>query len=103
MADAMIPMSMRIQVKYYGVAREVVGKLDETVELESGSTVMDLIFHLIDIHGESFERYIFDGNGKIMDYFRFVVNDYDIMVRNKHVTILKDGDRVLVLPPIGGG
>jgi molybdopterin synthase sulfur carrier subunit len=103
MGIAMIPMSMRIQIKYYGVAREVSGKLDETVELRSGSTIMELIYHLIEIHGDRFERYIFDDHGKIMDYLRFVVNEDDIMVRNKHATMLKDGDRVLVLPPIGGG
>jgi hypothetical protein len=43
---------MKVQVKYYGVAREASGKREETVELNEGSSVMNLIKYIVEKYGE---------------------------------------------------
>jgi molybdopterin synthase sulfur carrier subunit len=95
-------LTLRIKVKYYEIARVVSGKREEFIELEEGSTIDNLIDFLIYKY-EEIQKYIYDEEGEFLDYLRFIVNNVDIMSLKKQCTMLKDGDLVLVLPPIGGG
>jgi molybdopterin synthase sulfur carrier subunit len=94
--------ALRIKVKYYEIAREVSGRREEIVELEEGSDIKNLIDFLVYKY-EEIQKFIYDEEGVFLDYLRFIVNNLDIMSLKKQCTVLKDGDLVLVLPPIGGG
>ena len=39
----------------------------------------------------------------LIDYLMFSINDADIRSLDGFDTVLRGGDRVLVMPPIGGG
>ena len=93
---------MRVRVRYYAVAREAAGKSDEAVSLPEGSTMLDLVKALVGLHGP-LEEYAFDGDGRPLDYLMFSVNDVDISGLGGFRTVLRDGDTVRVMPPIGGG
>ena len=94
---------MRVKVRYYSMARDAAGKRVEDVILPGGSTVLDLIHVLIDLYGPAFRGYVYDDEGRLLDYLMFSVNDVDIVGLDGFETTLRDGDTVRVLPPIGGG
>jgi len=81
---------VKLQLLYFGIVRERLGRRDESREIGSGATVGDLLAELAESHG------IFAlGAGSI----RIAVNrEY---VEKDHV--LADGDEVAVIPPVAGG
>jgi molybdopterin converting factor subunit 1 len=81
---------MKLQLLYFGIVREKLGRREEAREMASGATVGDLLEDLAGTHG------IFSlGAGSI----RIAVNrEY---VEKDHV--LADGDEVAVIPPVAGG
>lgn len=94
---------MRVQIRYYAMARDAAGKRDEDVTLPEGSTVLDLVNVLIRLYGPAFKGLVYDDGGRLLDYLMFSVNDVDIMGLEGFETTLRDGDTVRVMPPIGGG
>lgn len=94
---------MEVELRYYAMVRDSSGKRSETLSLPGGATVMDLVNHLIGLYGDRFRGYVFDDEGMLIDYLMFSVNDVDVRSLDGFDTVLRDGDRVLVMPPIGGG
>jgi len=94
---------LEVELRYYAMVRDAAGKRDETLSLPDGATVKDLINHLIALYGDRFRGYVYDDDGRPLDYLMFSVNEVDIRSLNGFDTVLRDGDRVLVMPPIGGG
>ncbi|MGB9718940.1 MAG: MoaD/ThiS family protein [Thermoproteota archaeon] len=80
---------MRILVKYFASYREAVGKYEEELELEPGSTV-----------GEAIEKIV-------AKYPRIELDKEAILVLNQKIVRsdqeVKDGDVLAVFPPLGGG
>jgi molybdopterin synthase sulfur carrier subunit len=93
---------VRIRVRYYAVARDAAGKRDEVISLPEGSTVLGLVHALVMLHGR-LREYVYDDKGRPMDYLMFSVNEVDIVGLEGFETVLRDGDTVRVMPPIGGG
>lgn len=81
---------MQINVLYFGIVRERLGRGEETMDLEEGSAVSDLLAVLETRHG-SLEKGV--------DSLRIAVNreyvDSDCL--------LCDNDEVAVIPPVSGG
>jgi molybdopterin synthase sulfur carrier subunit len=94
---------MKVHVKYYAMVRNATGKKEETIELDNGSKVRDLLNIIVNRYGEALRRYLYSGEAQRIDYLMITVNDVNTMSLNKHDTILHDGDTVMLLPPIGGG
>jgi len=92
-----------VELRYYAMIRDAAGKRAETLSLLDGATVMDLINHLIGLYGDPFRGYVHDDEGRLLDYLMFSVNEVDIRSLAGFDTVLRDGDRVFVMPPIGGG
>ena len=93
---------MEVELRYYAMVRDAAGKRSETLSLPEGATVMDLINHLVGLYGDRFRGYVFDDE-MLIDYLMFSINDADIRSLDGFDTVLRGGDRVLVMPPIGGG
>jgi molybdopterin synthase sulfur carrier subunit len=94
---------MEVELRYYAMVRDAAGKRAETLSLPEGATVMNLIDRLVSLYGEPLRGYLFDEDGRLLDYLMFSVNEQDIRSLNGYETVLRDGDRILVMPPIGGG
>ena len=94
---------MEVGLRYYAMVRDATGKRSETLSLLEGATVMDLINRLTGLYGDPLRGYVFDDEGRLLDYLMFSVNDADIRSLDGYQTVLRGGDRVLVMPPIGGG
>ncbi len=82
--------AMKIQVLYFAVFRERLGVETETVELDSGRTVGDLLDQLGSQH---------DVIERLRGSFR--------AARNQEMTddsqVLEDGDELALIPPVAGG
>jgi molybdopterin synthase sulfur carrier subunit len=94
---------LEVELRYYAMVRDAAGKRAETLSLPEGATVMDLIDLLVALYGDTFRGYVYDDDGGLLDYLMFSVNEQDIRSLDGYETVLRDGDRVLVMPPIGGG
>ena len=81
---------MRIQVKLFAAAREIVGQGEVAIELKEGSTVGDLMEGI-------FSRY--PRLKGIAGSLLFAVNR-EVAERSVN---LQDGDEVGVIPPVSGG
>ncbi len=79
-----------IKIKFFAYARELVGRKDITVEMNSGSTVKDLMEHVLTKYPSLKE-----------------ISNHIIIAVNKNTCTsdrrLKDGDQVAILPPVSGG
>ncbi len=81
---------VKLQLLYFGIVRERLGRREESRELATGATVGDLLEDLAASHG------IFALGAGVL---RVAVNrEY---VEKDHR--LADGDEVAVIPPVAGG
>ncbi len=81
---------MKIQVLYFAVFRERIGRDDEELELAAGATVRDAIDALASRHAAI---------GVLRGKFRCAVNQ-DFTNDDR---VLDDGDELALIPPVAGG
>ncbi|MCS7125415.1 MAG: MoaD/ThiS family protein [Aigarchaeota archaeon] len=92
----------KVRSRYLAFLREETKKLEEEIELSSNSTINDYINELFRRYN-GLRRYLLDGQGNLRDGINVAVNG-DVIRRSEYGnTILKDGDEVVVIPPIAGG
>ncbi|MFC2095183.1 MoaD/ThiS family protein [Candidatus Bipolaricaulota bacterium] len=73
-----------------------------SLELPEGATVLDAFRALADRHCVFRER-VFDEAGEIRRNITALVNGGNVQFREQFDTVLTGGDRLSVLPPVGGG
>lgn len=95
--------TMEVEVKFYAMLREATGKKREAVELPEKSSVGDLMDLLVGQYGVEFGRYIYDEKKKVRDYLSFMLNGINVNSLGGFNTVLRDGDVLAILPPVGGG
>jgi len=91
----------RIRVGLAGEIREIVGQRELEIETDN-ATVFGLIELMMRKYGERFRSAVLDESGKGLRVI-VVKNDREIEFLQGLATPLKDGDRVMFLPPIAGG
>ena len=94
---------MEVELRYYAMVRDAAGKSAETLSLHEGATVKNLIDRLVGLYGDRLRGYLYGEDGRLLDILMFSINEQDMRSLDGYDTILRDGDRVLVMPPIGGG
>jgi MoaD family protein len=96
---------MKVKVKTLADIWEVVGRKREfMVDLPEGSTVMDLINELIGLYGEPLKKILLDADTKgLSDSILILVNRTEMKNDDVNKRILKDGDEVILMPPVVGG
>jgi molybdopterin synthase catalytic subunit len=81
---------MRIQIRYFAVFRERLGREEEEIDLPDGANVAAAIEHLAALHAPV---------QTLRGRFRVAVNH--TMVAES--TALRDGDELALIPPVAGG
>ncbi|HCL90017.1 MAG TPA: hypothetical protein DHW70_01640 [Candidatus Atribacteria bacterium] len=61
-------MAKEVLVKYFNIIRGITSKSEERIRLNDEAVLSDLLFHLIDIYGQSFEKYIFNDKRELNSY-----------------------------------
>lgn len=92
---------MNIKVRFYGVAYEHIGVREWYPELLEGSKIEDLLDLLVN-EFPALQEMVYDEDA-FRDYLAISVNNVDILGLEGTRTVLRDGDVVFIMPPIGGG
>jgi molybdopterin converting factor subunit 1 len=83
---------MKVNVLYFAISREVVGKSQEELQIEDGATTHQLLDKLLADY---------PGLQPVMKACVFAVNQE--YVAPSQALALKDGDEVAIIPPLSGG
>jgi len=94
---------MRVTVKFFTALREIVGKREEVLEFSKGTTIKELLKHLSESHGQALKEYIYNERGRAKSHLQFLINGKSITTLKGFETKLKDGDKIAIIPPVGGG
>jgi len=89
-------------VRFFAALREIVGRKEEALEFtkETSVTVQKVLKRLTELHGKEFSDYVYDTKIKeVRSYLQMLVNEKSATLRTK----LKDGDVLVIVPPVGGG
>jgi len=94
---------MKVTVKFFTTLREITDKREEEIKSSKDLTVGELLEQLSKKYGRRFMDYVYDKKGNVQSYLQFLVNGRSITTRKDLKTKLKEGDRVAIIPPVGGG
>jgi len=94
---------MKVTIKFFTTLRELTGKGEEQMELPSVTTVEELLKQLSKRYGRKFSDYVYNDVGNVRGYLQFLINGRSITTLQGLETRLKEGDRVAIIPPVGGG
>lgn len=89
---------MKISVLFFAQLRELAGIRQTEVTLAEGSRLGDLIQQLSRQYGSAFKREMANLAG-----LRILVNGQENEVLEGPETQLKEGDNIVLLPPVAGG
>jgi len=73
-----------------------------SLEVQEGTTVLEAFRRLAD-HYPVFRERVFDEAGEIRRNINALINGSNVQFRERFDTALHEGDRLSVLPPVGGG
>ena len=96
-----VPTTLKITIRFYGIAYDNAGIREWSAELDEGSKVEGLL-KLVAKKFPKLHELIFD-EGVFRDYLAIAINNRDILGLDGINTRLEKGDLVFVMPPIGGG
>jgi molybdopterin synthase sulfur carrier subunit len=97
---------VEVKVRFFTNLREIVNKREETVTFASGGkvTVGLVLKRLSQEYGKPFKEYVYDDKTRQpQGFLQFLVNGNSTSTLNGLETVLKDGDVLAILPPVGGG
>jgi MoaD family protein len=94
---------VRVRLRLYlPMLAQVMGGKEQTVEFP-GTTVRDLLDHLMQRHGRRAREALLDENGELDLVIQMVVNEAVWISRQELDTDLQDGDEVTIMVPMAGG
>lgn len=94
---------LRVQFKYFAMVREITGKKDESITLPKGAVAKDALRALSENYGEKFTSYTLTEKGELRGELTLLINGEAIESSALDRVELKDGDVLIIMPPVGGG
>ena len=85
---------MNIQVRYHFFTGLATKKNSETIALNEGGTIQDLIDRLLQIYGRPLKEVLLDTKGQLTEFQTIFVNGISFLNLKSTHTILKNGDKV---------
>jgi len=89
-----------VKITFYGALAKITG--EKTTKVEA-STLKEVTNTLIVKYGEKFKSRLYDEKGKLRRFINIYVNGKDIRFLNHLETRLNDGDKISIIPAVGGG
>ena len=97
---------MEVTVRFFTSLREIVGKREEALTFpDSEKVTVDLVLKtLLRKYGKPFTEYVYVGEtGQPKGFLQFLINGTSTSTLCGLETVLRNGDVLAVLPPVGGG
>lgn len=93
---------MILQLKYTAQLRTVLKRPEESIELPDGGSLEDLLKRL-SVQNPGAKSHLLNATGQVNPCLLLVVNNACVAAADVPSLRLKDGDVVMLLPPIAGG
>ena len=94
---------IQVEVSYFSNVRALTGESGSTLELPDRSSVHDLLIIVAARYGDELREYLFTDEGGLHSHVVVILNGRGVGVLDGLDSALNDGDRVAILPSIGGG
>ena len=93
-----------VKVRTILTLKAIMGSGETELSFPEESTLGQLITTLVNRWGEDLASYLHEPNTRsLRPYIRLMVNGRDIAFLEGVETVLRNGDEVLILPPVSGG
>ncbi len=89
---------MKVRFKLFSIFREEAGTSEVEVQVKEGATILDAVRELARVKPKLRER-LLDGSGNLKRGFHLMKDERWPKPDEK----VKDGDLIIIFPPVGGG
>jgi molybdopterin converting factor small subunit len=96
---------VQIKVQYYGVARVMLGILEETLEVKAPITLLELIRLIADRYDGSLGTYLIDpatSSVRAHPALTYLVDGHMVLYHEVGTILLEDGSTVSIIPTQAG-
>ena len=95
---------MKVHLRFLAVPKlaAAVGAKETTIDFK-GTTVKELIHHLLERYGASARRALLDEDGKLDLTIQLLLNEKEWIAHHQHDTRLNDGDTLIFMFLAAGG
>jgi MoaD family protein len=94
---------LKVSVRLFTTLRELAGMGKETLEFDARSvTLEDVLAKLTARQGREFREYLYDDNKALREHLQLLINGKSTALEKPPI-LVKDGDEVAIVPPVGGG
>jgi MoaD family protein len=90
---------LKVRTLYFARLRELTGREAEELDVPEGSRCIDVVRAIAERYGEDLRHYLFDESGSLRRSFAIALNGE----RTSPEAEVREGDTVVVIPPISGG
>lgn len=91
-------------VKFLATAREIAGVREETLQLEGGTTVIEILKVLAARHGNKLKDYLFDReSGSPRPHLNFLLNGRSVSMMGGFSAEVTEDATMIIFPPTSGG
>jgi MoaD family protein len=95
---------LNTHISYYGLFRSKIGKTEDDIDIEEGSTVLDLLRKLSTMYGKSLEKLISEESGSTLDPSLVITVNGSILDRSRDLNRkIKKGDKISLMSIVSGG
>lgn len=94
---------MHVRVEFTGQLRTVIGQANDRVDLPEGATVAMLLVQLGQRCGEDARPHLLNESRQVRPSLLVAINGDAFPARQAAAIVLREGDAVVLLPPIAGG
>jgi MoaD family protein len=94
---------LKVKIQYFASVRELVNLREETIDVPAGTNMRNLLDLLAAKHGDKLKEYLLDDTGNPREYLQFLLNEKSISQTDGFFTLLRDGNTLAIIPPVGGG
>lgn len=92
---------MKITIEYNGQLRHLAQKESDTIDVEEGTPIPEIITRAAAAYDDTFRVILFDASGDLLPSALVLLRDEP--VNRESWPTLSDGDVLTLLPPIAGG
>lgn len=84
--------------------KTILGSGEIEIAFPEGTTLEQVITTLVNKHGDDLSSHLYEPDSRnLRPYIRLMVNGRDIAFLEGMETVLRNGDDLLILPPVSGG
>ena len=95
--------SIEVRIKLFGFLAQLSEQTVVDMQVETGSTVADVIHQLAERFGPAFRQALLDGHGILHGGIEVVLNQRQISARRLSEISLETNSVLVLLPLVGGG